>query len=179
MEFLWAVLGPSWAVLRLSCAVFFTSSFVLGALAVPDLSYQRPFESLGVKSLLRHRSLLGALVFRDCYVAARPWGLWCRVDYITLRSWEPWSSQLVYVTTRSWEPWCSEIVTLPLALGSFGVELLKSPFALGSLVFLSLFASPLAVGSLGVQRLLRCRSLLGALVFRPFYVTARSWEPWC
>ena len=27
--------------------------------------------SLGVESLLRHRSLLGALVFKDCYVAAR------------------------------------------------------------------------------------------------------------
>ena len=110
MEFLWAVLGPSWAVLRLSCAVFFTSSFVLGALAVQDLSYHRPFESLGVKSLLRHRSLLGALLFRDCYVAARTWELWCRVVYVTLRSWEPWSSQLVYVTTRCSEPWCEELL---------------------------------------------------------------------
>ena len=33
--------------------------------------------SLGAESLLRHRSLLGALVFRDCYVAARSWEPWC------------------------------------------------------------------------------------------------------
>ena len=40
-----------------------------------------------------HPSLLGALVLRACYV-----------------------------TARSWEPWCSEMFTLPLALGSLGVE---------------------------------------------------------
>ena len=36
-------------------------------------SLMAPFAlgSLGVESLLRHRSLLGALVFRDVYVAAR------------------------------------------------------------------------------------------------------------
>ena len=51
--------------------------------------------SLGVESLLRHRSLLGALVLRDVYVAA-----------------------------RSREPWWSEIATLPLALASLGVKTL-------------------------------------------------------
>ena len=43
-----------------------------------------------MKSLLRHRSLLGAVVFRDCYVAARYW--------------EPWFSELVlspFATDRS------------------------------------------------------------------------------
>eukprot|EP00959_Pyramimonas_sp_CCMP1952_P108109 2260166-Pyramimonas_sp.AAC.1 len=39
--------------------------------------------------------------------------------------------------------------------------------------------SPLALESLGVQRLLRCRSLVGTLVLRACYVTARPWEPWC
>ena len=34
--------------------------------------------SLAVQSLLRHRSLLGALVSRDVYVAARSWEPWCR-----------------------------------------------------------------------------------------------------
>ena len=63
--------------------------------------------SLGVESLLRHRSILGALVFRDCSV-----------------------------TARSREPWCSEIATLPLALGSLGVEsLLRHRSLLGTLVF--------------------------------------------
>ena len=28
-----------------------------------------------------------------------------------------------YVTARSWEPWCSEMLTLPLALGSLGVDI--------------------------------------------------------
>ena len=55
-----------------------------------------------------------------------------------------------YVTGRSWEPGSPEIATLPLALGS-----------------------------LGVQTCLRCRSLLRALVSRIVYVTVRSWEPWC
>ena len=62
--------------------------------------------SLGVQSLLRHRSLLGALVFRACYVLA-----------------------------RCWEPWCSEIVTLPLALGSLGAQtLLRHRSLSGALV---------------------------------------------
>ena len=55
-----------------------------------------------------------------------------------------------YVTARSWEPWCSEMFTLPLALGSLGVE-----------------------------NCLRNRSLLGALALRACHVTARCWEPWC
>ena len=57
----------------------------------------------------------GALVFKDCYVAA-----------------------------RSWELWCSEIVT-----------------------------SSLALGSLGVQRLLDC--YVAARSWRAWYVAARSW----
>ena len=39
--------------------------------------------------------------------------------------------------------------------------------------------APFALGNLGVESLLRHRSLLGALVFRDVYVAARSWEPWC
>ena len=66
-----------------------------------------------------HPSLLGALVLRACYV-----------------------------TARSWEPWCSEMFTLPLALGSLGVE-----------------------------NCLSNRSILGALVLRACYITARSWGP--
>ena len=62
--------------------------------------------SLGVESLLRHRSLLGALVFRACYVLA-----------------------------RYWKPWCSEVFTLPLALGNLGVEnCLRHRSLLGALV---------------------------------------------
>ena len=38
--------------------------------------------------------------------------------------------------------------------------------------------APFALGSHGVESLLRHRSLLGALVFRDVYVAARSWEPW-
>ena len=38
--------------------------------------------------------------------------------------------------------------------------------------------APFALGSLGAESLLRHRSLLGALVIRPFYLTARSWEHW-
>eukprot|EP00959_Pyramimonas_sp_CCMP1952_P108110 2260166-Pyramimonas_sp.AAC.2 len=55
-----------------------------------------------------------------------------------------------YVTARFGEPLCSEIVTLPIALGSLGVE-----------------------------SVLRHRSLSGGLVFRDCYVAARSWKPWC
>ena len=138
--------------------------------------------SLGVESLLRHRSLLGALVFRDC----------CIVD-------------------RSCEPWCSEMFTLPPALGSLGVEhCLRHRSLLGALVlrdchvtarywetfFTSFlrYRSLLHVASLGllggpfkglfdnfspkrrlsVDNCLRRRSLLGALVLRACYVTARS-----
>ena len=39
--------------------------------------------------------------------------------------------------------------------------------------------APFALGSLGVESLLRHRSLSGALVVRDVYVAARSWEPWC
>ena len=54
----------------------------------------------------RHRSLLGALAFRDYHVAA-----------------------------RSREPWCSEMFTLPLALGNLGVEnCLRHRSLLGALV---------------------------------------------
>ena len=39
--------------------------------------------------------------------------------------------------------------------------------------------APFVLGSLGVKSFLRYRSPLGAVVSRAFYVTARSWEPWC
>ena len=42
-----------------------------------------------------------------------------------------------------------------------------------------MFTLPLALGSLGVENCLRHRSLLGALVLRACHVTARCWEPWC
>eukprot|EP00959_Pyramimonas_sp_CCMP1952_P069841 1458187-Pyramimonas_sp.AAC.1 len=42
-----------------------------------------------------------------------------------------------------------------------------------------MFTLPLALGSLGVENCLRNRSLLGALALRACDVTARSWEPWC
>merc|ERR1712228_1110181 len=38
--------------------------------------------------------------------------------------------------------------------------------------------APFALGSLGVTNFVRRRSLLGALAFRAFYGTVRSWEPW-
>ena len=37
--------------------------------------------------------------------------------------------------------------------------------------------APFALGSLGVKGWLRHLSLLGAVAFRDFHVTARSWEP--
>ena len=55
-----------------------------------------------------------------------------------------------HVTARTWEPWCPEMFTLPLALGSLGVE-----------------------------NYLRNRSLLGALALRACHVAVRCWEPWC
>ena len=42
-----------------------------------------------------------------------------------------------------------------------------------------MFTLPLALGSLGVENCLRDRSLLGALALRACHVTVRSWEPWC
>ena len=84
--------------------------------------------------MLRHRSLLGALVFRDFYVAARSWAL---------------VSRACCVTALCWEPWCSETFTLPLALRSLGVQS---------------FLRHRALGSLGVKSFLRHRSLLGAMV---------------
>ena len=42
-----------------------------------------------------------------------------------------------------------------------------------------MFTLPLALGGLGVESLLRHRSLLGASVLIIVYVTVRSWEPWC
>ena len=110
----------------------------------------------------------------------------------TLRSREPFVLRACYVTARSWEPWCSEIVTLPLALGSLGVEsLLRHRSLLGALVFRDcyvatrswepwcseMFTLPLALGSRGVENCLRHRSLLGAVVFRECQVTVRCWEP--
>ena len=38
--------------------------------------------------------------------------------------------------------------------------------------------APFALGSLGVKGWLRHLPLLGAVAFRDFHVTARSWEPW-
>eukprot|EP00959_Pyramimonas_sp_CCMP1952_P093179 1950511-Pyramimonas_sp.AAC.1 len=63
--------------------------------------------SLRVKSLLRRRSPLGTLVFRDCYVAAL--------------SWVPWCDELC-TSPRSREPWCQELVPSPLADGSHVLE---------------------------------------------------------
>ena len=40
-----------------------------------------------------------------------------------------------------------------------------------------MFTLPLALGSLGVENCLRHRSLLGALVLRACHVTARCWKP--
>ena len=69
--------------------------------------------NLGVESLLRHRSLLGTLVLRACFV-----------------------------TARSREPWCSEIAALPLALGSLGVQsLLRHRSLLGAMVCIDLYAA--------------------------------------
>ncbi len=42
-----------------------------------------------------------------------------------------------------------------------------------------MFTLPLALGSLGVENCLRSRSLLGALALRACDVTVRCWEPWC
>eukprot|EP00959_Pyramimonas_sp_CCMP1952_P305036 6383915-Pyramimonas_sp.AAC.1 len=53
---------------------------------------------LGVRNLLRHRSLLGALV-----------------------------SQLVYVAARSWELWCEELLASPIALYLVSAGLLGGP----------------------------------------------------
>ena len=98
---------------------------------------------------MRHRSLLGALLFRNCYIA-----------------------------DRSWEPWCSEMFTLPLALGSLGVEsLLHCHSLLGASVLIIVYVTVRSWE--GVESLLRHRPLLGALVFRDCYIAARSWEPWC
>ena len=88
-----------------------------------------------MKRLLRCRSLLGALVLRACYVAA-----------------------------RSWEPWCSEMFTLPLVIESLGVESLRQRSLLATSVLILLYVTPFDIGSLGVESLLRHRSLLGALV---------------
>ena len=62
--------------------------FALGSLGVETLLRDRSCLSLGVQRVLRCLSPLGALVLRAFYV--------------TDRSWEPWSYQLVYVTARSW-----------------------------------------------------------------------------
>ena len=77
------VLGP-W------CQELVTSPLSVGSPGVQRLLRCRPFLGLGVKSWLRHRSLLRALVFRDFYVAARSWALVLRASYVTARCWEPW-----------------------------------------------------------------------------------------
>ena len=84
--------------------------------------------------------------------------------------------------------------TLPLALGSLGVEnCLSNRSLLGALALRAcyvtarswepwcpeMFTLPLALGSLGVENCLRNRSLLGALALRACHVTVRCWEPWC
>ena len=95
-------------------------------------------------------------------------------------------SSIVYVTVRSWEPWCYEVVTSPLAIGrlgvtSFGVTDRSFMWRLWAFlgVLLGLFDSFSPKRRLSVDNRLRRRSLLGALVLRACYVTARSWEPWC
>ena len=68
--------------------------------------------------------------------------------------------------------------TLPLALGGLGVEsLLRYRSLLGALVFRDCYA-PIALASLGIESLLRHCSLLGASVLIIVYVTVSSWEPW-
>ena len=55
--------------------------------------------------------------------------------------------------------------TLPLVLGSLGVEsLLRQRSLLAASVLIILYVTPFDLGSLGVESLLRHRSLLGALV---------------
>ena len=190
--------------------------------------------SLGVESLLRQRSLLGALVVITCYVTARSWEPSCSemltlplalgslgVD-ISLRHrsyWEPWRSKLftpsfvlgalafraLYAIVRTQSLGVQNFSRhRPYGGGSFGVKAVSvtgpcvglrahTNDRTGALVLITchvtvsswepwcseLFTSPLALGSLGVQRCLRCRSLLGALVSSIVYVTVRSWEPWC
>ena len=168
----------------------FTSPFAIG--------------SLGVESLLRHRSLLGALVFRDVYVAAR--------------SWEPWRSKLFtpsfVLGASAFEALYAIVRTESLGVqncsrhrpyggGNLGVKAVSvtgpcvglrahtnvRTGALLSACYVTarsrepwcseIATLPLALGSLGVKTLFCHRSLLGALVFRDCYVAARSWEPWC
>ena len=124
----------------------FTPSFVLGALAFRALYAIVRTQSLGVQNCSRHRPYGGGnLGVKAVSVTGPCVGLRAHTNVRTgaLLS-------ACYVTARSLEPWCSEIATLPLALGS-----------------------------LGVQTLFCHRSLLGALVFRDCYVAAGSWEPWC
>ena len=105
--------------------------------------------SRGVESLLRHRSLLGALVFRDC--------LRCRSLLGAL------------------------VLTFVHVTALLGALVLRAYCVIARCLApcSQMFALPLALRSLGVQNLLRERSLLGALVRWAFYVTVPSWEPWC
>ena len=150
----------------------FTSPFALG--------------SLGVESLLRHRSLLGALVFRDCYLVDRSCEPWCSEMFTLplalgslgvehcLRHRSLLGALVLrgyHVTARYWETWCDEFFALPIA-PSCGVS---GP----SWVLLGLFGSFSPKRRLSVDYCIRHRSLLGALVLRACCVTARSWEPWC
>ena len=97
---------------------------LVGSPGFQRLSRCRPFLCLGVQSLLRHRSLLGALVFRDFYVAARSWALVLRTCYVTAL-WGVLVSRACYVTARCWEPWCY-LASLGLLGGLLGA--LLEPF---------------------------------------------------
>ena len=118
-------------------------------------------ESLGVQNFSRHRSC-----------------------------WEPWRSKLFtpsfvlgalafkafHVIVRNGAlAFRTPPVTGPSGGGDLGV---KTVSVTGPSVGLRAHTT-VRTGSLGVKSLSRHRKLLGALVFRAFYVTVRSWEPWC
>ena len=91
-------------------------------------------ESLAVQDVSRHRSYGGGDLGVKAVSVTRPSvGLKAHANVRTgslgVKSSSHCSKPLGtsvakarYVTARSWEPWCSEMFTLPLALGSLGVE---------------------------------------------------------
>ena len=112
----------------------FTPSFALGALAFEALDAIVCTESLAVQDVSRHRSYGGGDLGVKAVSVTRPSvGLKAHANVRTgslgVKSSSHCSKPLGtsvanarYVTARSWEPWCSEMFTLPLALGSLGVE---------------------------------------------------------
>ena len=74
------------------------------------------------------------------------------------------------------EPWRSE----PLAsLGLLGAGTLATRLCPSGPSVCLRHHTTVRSGSRGAQSLSRHCERLGALVLRAFYVTARSWEPWC